>query len=50
MAALKVFFEKKELRLLGVRPWICVFLIFFSFNFFFQMDQIAMSVLTVLIF
>jgi hypothetical protein len=33
MAILNVF-EKKGLRPLGVRPWICVFLIFFYFYFY----------------
>jgi hypothetical protein len=46
MAVLNVF-EKKGFCPLGVRPWICVFLIFSLFLFFIQMGHEAMSVLTV---
>jgi hypothetical protein len=39
-----MFFEKKELRPLEVRPWICVFLkfkilFFYIFNFLFKIEM-----------
>jgi hypothetical protein len=45
-----MFFEKKGFYPLGVRPWICVFLIYFFKTFFIHMGHEAMSVLIVLIF
>jgi hypothetical protein len=49
MAVLNVFCEE-GLRSLGIRPWICVFFFKLIFFIFIQMDQEAMSMLTVLIF
>jgi hypothetical protein len=50
MVALRCFLrEKKGLCPLGVRPWICVFFIYFIYLFI-SMDQEAMSMLIILIF
>jgi hypothetical protein len=50
MVFLNDFLRKKGFHPLGVRPWICVFLIFKNKIKIIQMGHEAMSVLTVPIF
>jgi hypothetical protein len=45
-----MFFEKKGLCPLGVRPWIRMFLIFKKIYKIVQMDHDALNVLTIVVF